>query len=154
MMKIADYIDENHIIFLDGKYAKEELLEYFARKFKEIDLIEDESLVYNSLIEREKLSSTAVGEEVAIPHAKITDLDEIKILIAISKEGQDFDAADRLPVKLFFVVIAPANQMQLHLKTLARISRLMKMTNFKSRVLSVNTPSEVLNILKEEESNL
>ncbi|KAA0258197.1 PTS sugar transporter subunit IIA [Deferribacter autotrophicus] len=153
-MRIADYIDENHILFLDGKYSKDELLKIFAKKFKEVGLIENEDVVYLALLEREKLSSTAVGEEVAIPHAKITEIDRIKILIAISKEGQDFDAIDKLPVKLFFIVIAPANQMQLHLKTLARISRLMKMTNFKSRVLAANNFKEVIDILKEEESKL
>ncbi|MGA1861583.1 PTS sugar transporter subunit IIA [Deferribacter thermophilus] len=153
-MKIYDYIDEKNIIFIDKNYNKDELLKFFAKKFKELYSELDEEEIYKALYEREILSSTAVGEEVAIPHAKINNLDDLKILIALSDNGLDFDAVDDLPVRLFFVVIAPSSKMQLHLKALARISRLIKMTDFKEKVLKCNNPSDALEVLKEEEDKL
>ncbi|BAI80516.1 PTS system, fructose-specific enzyme II, A component [Deferribacter desulfuricans SSM1] len=153
-MKISDYVDEKHVIFIDEKLDKDALLKLFAEKFRELDAISDSQAIFEALYERELLSSTAVGEEVAIPHAKLANLDDIKMIIAISKVGQDFQAVDNLPVKLFFVVIAPANKMQLHLKALARISRLVKMTDFKKRALEQDSAKKVIDILVEEENKL
>lgn len=153
-MKISDYVDEKHVIFINEKLDKDALLKLFAEKFRELDAISDSQAIFEALYERELLSSTAVGEEVAIPHAKLANLDDIKMIIAISKVGQDFQAVDNLPVKLFFVVIAPSNKMQLHLKALARISRLVKMTDFKKRALEQDSAKKVIDILVEEENKL
>jgi PTS system nitrogen regulatory IIA component len=67
----------------------------------------------------------------------------------------EFGAADGEPVKLFFLLLASDKQMNLHLKTLARISRLVKLTDFKNKVLADGvTSSDVCSILKEEEAKL
>lgn len=153
-MVISEIVDKNGIIFLDGDFTKEDILKKFAETFEETGKTNNFDKVYNSLLEREKLGSTAVGEEIAIPHAKFTGIDNTCILISISKNGISFDAPDRLPVKLFFVVLSPESNIAGHLKTLAKISRIAKLTDFKKRVVNAESSEEILKILAEEESKV
>ncbi len=83
------------------------------------------------------------------------ELDDVAILVGICREGIEFGASDGAPVKIFFLLIAPEKQMNLHLKTLARISRLIKLTDFKNKVLEGDmSAAEVSKVLKEEEARL
>jgi len=151
---ISELVDKNDIIFLDGNFTKDDILKKFAEFFVERGKIKNFDEVYNSLLEREKLGSTAVGEEIAIPHAKFKDIDNTCIVISIAKNGISFDAPDNFPVKLFFVVLSPESNIAGHLKTLAKISRLAKLTNFKSRAVNAENTEEILKILVEEESKV
>jgi len=153
-MVISEIVDKNDIIFLDGDFTKDDIFKKFSEIFVVRGKIKNFDEVYNSLLEREKLGSTAVGEEIAIPHAKFTDIDNTCILIAISKNGILFDAPDKLPVKLFFVVLSPESNISGHLKTLAKISRLAKLTDFKNRSVNAKSVEEILEILIEEESKV
>jgi PTS system nitrogen regulatory IIA component len=153
-MQLIELVEKENIIFFNGDFTKEEIIKKFGEILSKDGLGLSSDKIYNALIEREKLGSTAVGEEVAIPHAKLDSISEASIAIAVSRNGIDFDAPDKLAVKLFFVVLSPESDIAGHLKTLARISRLVKMTDFKSRVLSSSNMEEVLEILKEEESKV
>ena len=79
-----------------------------------------------ALIEREKLGSTGIGENVAIPHAKLEEVNSIVTFFGRSQKGVEFDSLDQKPVHFICLVIAPINSTGLHLKALARISRLLK----------------------------
>ncbi|MBZ4644385.1 MAG: putative IIA-like nitrogen-regulatory protein PtsN [Deferribacteraceae bacterium] len=153
-MQLIELVEKENIIFLNGDFTKDEIIKKFGEILSKDVLGLSSDKIYNALIEREKLGSTAVGEEVAIPHAKLDSISKASIAIAVSRNGIDFDAPDKLAVKLFFVVLSPESDIAGHLKTLARISRLVKMTDFKSRVLSSSNMEEVLEILKEEESKV
>ncbi|MCB4204494.1 PTS sugar transporter subunit IIA [Deferribacterales bacterium Es71-Z0220] len=153
-MVISEIVEKNDIIFLDGDFTKDDIFKKFSEIFVERGKIKNFDEVYNSLLEREKLGSTAVGEEIAIPHAKFKDIDNTCIVISISKNGILFDAPDKLPVKVFFVVLSPESNIAGHLKTLAKISRLAKLTDFKNRAVNATNAEEVLKILVEEESKV
>ena len=84
-------------------------------------------------MERERISTTAIGEGVAIPHGKLPGLERIYGVFARSSEGVDFNSLDGGPTHLFFVLIAPENAAADHLKALARISRLLKDEVFRRR---------------------
>src|SRR2546430_13092811 len=77
-----------------------------------------------TLLEREKLGSTGIGEGVAIPHGKLPGIQGLIAAFARSQGGVDFASIDGKPTQLFFVLFAPENSAGLHLKALARISRL------------------------------
>jgi PTS system nitrogen regulatory IIA component len=153
-MNLYEYLDDDLVCELSNDFDKQSLLKNLVEVLKEKRLLQDPKEAYNALLEREKLGSTAVGEEVAIPHAKLKSVDDLIILLAVSRNGVDFESLDNQPVKIFFLVLAPVKKMNLHLKTLARISRLIKSTNFKERVLKSQSKDEILEILKEEESKL
>jgi len=154
-MELSEYLDEETILSSVSSDNKEDVLKELVQALADKGKIKNAEAALSALMEREALGSTGVGEQVAIPHAKIKELDDLVIMVGISKEGIDYEASDGKPVKLFFLLIAPEKQMNLHLKTLARISRLVKMTNFKNRIFEGELGSaEIHSILKEEEASL
>ncbi len=100
-----------------------------------------EEAIVTSLIERERLGSTGVGEGVAIPHTKIPGLDRLVAAFGRSNKGIAFDAIDNQPVYLVFVLLVPENSAGIHLKALARVSRLLKNATFRKRLLEVEGAS-------------
>ncbi|ADD68083.1 putative PTS IIA-like nitrogen-regulatory protein PtsN [Denitrovibrio acetiphilus DSM 12809] len=153
-MGLVGYIDENCVVTLEAG-DKEAVLKELTDALVKAGKIDKPDVALSALTEREALGSTGVGEQVAIPHAKLKNLDDMAILIGISRTGIGFGACDGEPVRLFFLLLAPEKQMNLHLKTLARISRLVKLTEFKNKVLADNiTSADVCAILEEEEAKL
>ena len=76
--------------------------------------------------ERERLGSTAIGDGIAIPHGKLRGISRILGVFGRSPQGVDFDSLDGNPTHLFFLLVAPEDSASLHLKALARVSRLFK----------------------------
>ncbi|WP_411818814.1 PTS sugar transporter subunit IIA [Hyphococcus sp. DH-69] len=79
-----------------------------------------------TLLEREQLGSTGVGDGVAIPHGKMEDLNKIVGVLARVETPVTFDSVDDQPVDLVFMLLAPANATAAHLKALAKVSRLLR----------------------------
>jgi len=94
----------------------------------------------DTLLEREKLGSTGIGEGVAIPHGKLPGLPGLLAAFGRKRAGVDFAAIDGKPTHLFFVLFAPDNSAGLHLKALARISRLFKQPQFRQAILNAEGP--------------
>lgn len=111
----------------------------------------DAALLFKALLERENISSTAIGEGVAIPHGKLPGVERIAGVFARSSQGVDFDSLDGGLTYLFFVLVAPENSAADHLKALARISRLLKDAAFRARLMVGKTQEEIFNTIKEED---
>lgn len=107
--------------------------------------------VLQVLWERERISTTAIGEGVAIPHGKLAGIERVLGVFARSPGGVDFAALDGAPTHLFFVLLAPENAAADHLKALARISRLLKDAAFRSRLMEGQTREEIFKIIAEED---
>jgi PTS system nitrogen regulatory IIA component len=105
-----------------------------------------------TLLEREKLGSTGIGEGVAIPHGKLNGIDSLIACFAKSTAGIDFTAIDNQPSHLFFVLLAPNNSAGLHLKALARISRLLKSQEFRDRLLRAKDAEAMFAIIADEDA--
>ena len=101
------------------------------------------------LQEREKLGSTGIGEGVAIPHGKLAGLPQLMASFGVSREGVDFEAIDGKPTHLFFALVAPENSAGIHLKALARISRLFKNPRFRQSILDAQTSEEIYRLIAE-----
>lgn len=154
-MELYDVIDESCIVNSLSATTKEGVLKELTDAVIKTGKIIDAQSSLSALAEREALGSTGVGEQVAIPHAKLPDIEDVIIVVGISNSGIEFQSCDNLPVKLFFMLLSPEKQLNAHLKTLARISRLIKLTDFKSRVIERElSSSEIRAILNEEESRL
>lgn len=103
------------------------------------------------LVEREALQSTGIGEGVAIPHGALGDLDKQVAAVLTVPEGLDFQAIDDAKVNILFAVISPKRASGEHLKTLARVSRILRSKGFRERLLSAGDGSEVFTLLCAEE---
>jgi PTS system nitrogen regulatory IIA component len=123
-------------ILLELKAAgKEEVLcELAAVVAKKHPAIQADSAA-RMLLEREQIGSTGVGEGVAIPHAKLPELDKMVLCFGRSGRGVPFDAKDRLPVRLFVMILAPTHMAAEYLQTLGRISKILKNEAVRSQLL-------------------
>lgn len=125
--------------------TKEEVVRALADLATGSPLLKDLSseTIYEQLMERESQGSTGFGNEIAIPHARIEGMEEFLLYIAVSKRGVEFDAMDKKRVKVFFVILGPAEQVNEHLKILASVSRMLGHTNLKKELLGANTRTVV-----------
>lgn len=107
--------------------------------------------IFDTLLQRERLGSTGVGQGIAIPHGKLADLNQIVGLFARLEQPIDFDAVDGEPVDLVFLLLAPESAGADHLKALARISRFLRTPTAVEELRSADTADMVYAILTEPE---
>ena len=127
------------------------VLRAIAERLAERGVIKSADKLYRQLREREKLGSTGIGDEVAIPHCKLGGIDEVVVSVGLSRKGVDFGACDGEPVKLFFTVISPAKSAAAHLHSLAAISKWVRADRHVERILGLRDPEAIYALLSEEE---
>ena len=151
-MKITDILSPDMVIADLKGTTKPEVLNELAKaltsKYKEISLAELNAV----LAERERLGSTAIGDGIAIPHGKLRGVTKIIGAFGRHVPGVDFDSLDGGPSQLFFVLVAPEDSASLHLKALARVSRLLKEGSFREHLLAAKDADELYRLIKEEDS--
>jgi PTS system nitrogen regulatory IIA component len=103
--------------------------------------------IVRTLWEREKIGSTAVGNGVAIPHGKVPSLTSIALAVGRSHEGIDFGAPDNELCHIFFLILAPEQEVGHHLRLLAQIARRAKDPVFRTEVLLAETREQLWQIL-------
>ena len=150
-MKITDFLTIDTIIPALNQNEKNKVLEELANLLSASRPILDKNQVLEVLLERERISTTAIGEGVAIPHGKLAGVDRVLGAFARSPEGVDFASLDGGPTHLFFALIAPENAAADHLKALARISRLLKDEAFRRRLMAGRSTEELFTIIAEED---
>jgi nitrogen PTS system EIIA component len=153
-MKITDFLNRQSVIAELASQNKPAVLDELAEKFPAADAALDPERVLDVLAEREKISTTAIGEGVAIPHGKLAGVERVYAVFARSKTGIDFASLDGEPTHLFFALIAPADGAADHLKALARISRLLKESAIRSRLLRAESRDELFDIICSEDEKL
>jgi len=150
-MRIGDLMDKSLIIpNLSPRNKREvlrELVECIVKK--ETDINSNDLL--RVLLEREELGSTGIGDGIAIPHGKVTKINKLVVSCGRSIQGVDFQSMDGKPTHIIFLLIAPENSAGVHLKALARISRLLKDGEFRKRLMQANTTDEMYDIIIHED---
>src|SRR6184192_1225110 len=150
-MKIAEFLREDLILpelqATDKAGVLRELCAPLARAHGL-----DPGKLTEVLLEREKLGSTGVGEGVAIPHGKLPGVPNLLAAFGRSKRDVDFAAIDGKPTYLFFVLFAPENSAGIHLKALARISRLFKTPSFRAAVLEAKDAAAIHRQIADEDA--
>lgn len=150
-MKITDFLSLQTVIPTLVQREKNAVLEELASGLVANHANLDAAKVLSVLMEREKISTTAIGEGVAIPHGKLPNLERIYGVFARSTAGVDFSSLDGGPTHLFFVLIAPEGAAADHLKALARISRLLKDEPFRRRLLAAKSSQELFDLIAAED---
>ena len=150
-VKITDFLNVQTIIPALGSREKNAALEEMADWLAAHHPPLKKKSVLDVLLDREKISTTAIGEGVAIPHGKLPGVERVLGVFARSPEGVDFASLDGAPTHLFFALIAPENAAADHLKALARISRLLKDEEFRRRLMAGQSSQEVYRIISEED---
>ncbi len=150
-MKIIEIFRKEYIIEeLKAKTKRDVLVELSGVIHRENGAASHENIV-KTLLDREKLGSTGIGDGIAIPHGKLADLDELLVTFGRSKEGVDFDSMDGKPANLFFLLLAPESTTGLHLKALAKISKMLKDNAFRKRLLEARSKEELYLIIADKD---
>lgn len=151
-MKLLDILDIDSILpELQAGTKKEAIEEMSGAVTRKNDAVDLNNLI-EVLLEREKLGSTGIGDGVAIPHGKLPDIDDVSAVFARSLNGINFDSMDGKKAHLFFLLVAPENSTGLHLKALARVSRLMKAPAFRMSLMEAKSREEIFNAFSEEDA--
>lgn len=151
MNQLLDILTPDNIIFGLTAKDKEEILQKLVQKAVDTDQISPEiqAEIYNSLLSRENSMSTGIGSGVAIPHCSVTLVKELKCIMAISKEGLDFEAIDNEPVHIFILLVVPKLQFQEHIRTLAQIAKTLNLKEERDKIIQANNYGEIVAALKD-----
>jgi nitrogen PTS system EIIA component len=150
-MKIVEFLRADAVIAnLSGQTGQAVLAE-LCRPLAAAQKVDAQRLV-ETLLDREKLGSTGIGEGVAIPHGKVPGLPGLMASFGRSVPGIDFRAIDGRTTHLFFTLFAPENSAGAHLKALARISRIFKNPAFREAILKAVTADEVYRLIETEDA--
>ena len=149
-MKILDVLQKESIISDLKSQDKKGILEELVAPIATITGINDKDLI-QVLMDREQLGSTGIGGGIGIPHGKLKQLESLALGFGLSRKGVDFESMDNQPTHIFFLLVTPENSTGLHLKMLARISRILKHDQFREKLLNAATSDEIFSIIKEED---
>jgi PTS system nitrogen regulatory IIA component len=150
-MKIIDLLAPNCILPDLQATNKKEVLEELAKTLTpgpdDIQL----QTVMEVLQDRERLGSTGIGDNIAIPHGKLPKLSRLMLCFGRSLKGVDFDSMDGKPSHIFFMLLAPVNSAGLHLKALAKISRMLMSQPFRENLLKAQGSEEIYRLIAERD---
>ena len=151
IMKILEILHRDCIIANLRSHSKREVLEELTGALLTYKRSLNKEALVEVLLERERLGSTGIGDGIAIPHGKLRDLDELILSFGRSVEGIDFDSMDGRPSHLFFLLVAPENSAGVHLRALAKISRLLKSAQFRKKLMDARNTDEMFHMIHEED---
>lgn len=148
-MALIDLITKDVVKVPLVSSTKEDVFHELVELLHQAGKISDPEKIYDALISREQLFSTALEDGIAIPHAKTEHVDSLIMALGIAPQGIDADALDGKPSHLFFLILAPPNQSGQHIEALSEISRATKSSSFRRLLMSSRTPEEVLELMLE-----
>lgn len=148
-MKISDILAPDAVLYnVKAKSKKQLLTDLAALAAKKTGL--NEGIIFDALIERERLGTTGIGFGVALPHTRLAKLKKIFCGFATS-EPVDFDSVDNKPVDLAFVLLVPEEAGADHLKALARLSRLLRNENTVEALRKAGSAKELYRLVIEND---
>ena len=152
-MRLTDLLSPERVAIrhADGGFDKDQSLLLLASMFGEHEGVTRRE-IERVLLEREQLQSTGIGEGVAIPHGALPQLKEQVAALLIVPEGVEFQAIDDAKVSILFGVISPKRATGEHLKTLARVSRLLRSKEFRTRLVSSVDAAAAFELISSEET--
>ena len=150
-MKILDVLRKEAIVLDLKAREKKGVIEELVAPLAEISGVASGDLV-KVLMERERLGSTGIGGGIGIPHGKLKGLESLIVGFGLSRKGVDFESMDGRPTHIFFLLVTPENSIDVHLKLLSQISRILKNDLLKQRLRNAQTSDDVLDIIREEDA--
>jgi PTS system nitrogen regulatory IIA component len=150
-MRINGLLQLEDIIPELSSETKELVLDELAAKVAQRHPDIDRAELLKVLLERERLGSTGIGDGIAIPHGKLKRLVKPVLAFGRSLVGIDFNALDDRKAQLFFLLLAPEDAVGVHLKMLARISRILKDPGVRKDLLVAPDAAAIFEVIREQD---
>ena len=151
-MKISEILEEKLVVPNLAGSTKDEVINSMIDILGQSPKVLDKEKVRSAILEREKIMSTGVGNGFAIPHGKTEAVSDIVAAFGITAQPIDYQSLDEKPVRLIFLLVGKDNLVGPHIKLLSRISRLMSKEQFRTRLLETQSPKEIIEAFKQEET--
>ncbi|WP_139693873.1 PTS fructose transporter subunit IIABC [Sporolactobacillus terrae] len=151
-MKITDLMIESAMLLDMKATTKEGAIDELITSLEKNNRINDPQLFKEMILKREAQSSTGIGDGIAMPHAKTKAVNEATVVFGHSKKGIDYKALDGQPSYLFFMIAAPEGAADVHLQTLAALSRLLIDHDFVEQIKQAGTAHEVAQLFNEKQA--
>ncbi len=151
-MRIVNLLDRKHILPDLHATSKRGVLEELAAVLVDPSETLELEKVVEVLLERERLGSTGIGDNIAIPHGKLPQLSRLLLAFGRSLKGVDFESMDGKLSHLFFLLLAPTNSAGLHLKALAKISRMLMNQSFRESLMKAASSEDIYKLLVEKDA--
>jgi PTS system nitrogen regulatory IIA component len=151
-MKVIDFLKQDAIIADLAATTKAAALAEVATQMASLNPRVNGAELLHVLEERELLASTAIGDGIAIPHGKLDSIGELAGVLARSVPGIEFESIDGGPTHLIFMLVAPVSSTGVHLKALARLSRLFRDADFRRRLLAAPGRADMWQVIADEDA--
>lgn len=145
-MRISDYLDSRLITFLDVD-TRDEAIDALIDRLDEEGHLPKKATFRKAIFDREELISTGIGMGVAVPHAKLKELDDFFIIVGIQKKkGLDWNALDKAPVRLIFLIGGPDSRQSEYLQILSLLTSAIRDVDLRKKLLNAETPEEAFEL--------
>ena len=151
-MKITELLDLKGIELGVSVGSKEEAIDKLVDLMCATGKISDRDAYKEGILAREALTSTGIGEGIAIPHAQVAAVKAPGLAAMTVPDGVDYESLDGQPAHLFFMIAAPADGGSTHLQALAKLSTLLMDEGFRQDLLNAKTPEEFLSMIDKKEA--
>lgn len=151
-MRITDLLKKDTVIIDLVSSSKLEVIDELVSKLDEAGRLQDKEQYKQAILTRENQSTTGIGEGIAIPHAKTAAVKTPAIAFGRSIKGVDYESLDGQPSHLFFMIAASEGANNAHLETLSRLSSLLMDVGFRKKIMQVQTPDELIDVINEKEN--
>ncbi|MDP8293147.1 MAG: PTS sugar transporter subunit IIA [Candidatus Orphnella occulta] len=150
-MKMLEFLDKNAITADIVSAKKEDVITELVDLLSKVHPIKDKKSLIDTLMNREQLGSTGIGQGIGIPHAKSSVVKNLVAALGISRTGVDFDSLDGEPTYIFLLLVAPEDAAGPHLKALAKISRMLQDKFIRDSLTSAKNKDIIFDIIRQED---
>ena len=149
--ELSGLLSEDRILFLDVK-SKNEALNELIDVTQEIPGVHSREELVEAVYRREKLMSTGIGLGIGVPHVRLNDVKDLYMSLAIIKnEITDYEALDKVPVKIIVFIVAGRDQQSQYIQVLSKIAKLLKDGEVRDRLVHCKNSDQIFEILKSKE---
>lgn len=142
---ITHYLDPKLVFFLNS-ITRDEVLKEMVSHIHQARKLEQEEVFYQAIINREKIVSTGIGMGIALPHAKLSSLDQFFIAIAVLTKPVEWHSLDGAPVRLVFMIGGPDDQQTEYLQILSSLTHAIKDEERRQKLLILQQPSAIIEL--------
>ncbi|MBT5406872.1 MAG: PTS transporter subunit EIIA [Gammaproteobacteria bacterium] len=151
-MDLNKFFSEDSILMNCQSRSKKNVLELISQIASGISET-SEDIIFQKLYEREKLGTTAFGNGIAIPHARIDNLSEARIIILMLETAIDFDSSDGKKVDLIISLLAPNNKNEIHIKILSKIAEMLDDEDYREKIRNCSNKTEIKSVINSYRKN-
>ncbi len=145
-MNLKKYLDKNNV-FLDLKSeSKNTLIEEMIDRLVSSGKLKEKERPLQAVMDREAKMGTGMEHGIAIPHGKTDAVDHLVTAVGLKREGIDFEAIDGNPSRIFIMTVSPLNRTGPHIQFLAEVSKLLKESTSRERLLTARTVEDVIRV--------